>query len=413
MQREYRPRLIDDLVGRLLAELPALLIVGPRAVGKTTTAARHARTTVRLDREAEAVAFRADPDAALRGLEEPVLLDEWQVVPAVLGAVKRAVDADSRPGRYLMTGSVTAELDESLWPGTGRVVRLALGGMSMRELTGDLSAPAFLDRLALEGPGAFGPPGDPPDLRGYVEHALVGGFPEAALHLSRAARQLWVESYVDQLLVRDAARMGNGRDPRRLARYFRALALNTAGLADDKTLHDAAGISRSTGLAYDRLLRDLLVVDTLAAWSSNRLKRLVRAPKRLVVDPSLVAGALHLDANDVLRDGDMLGRLLETFVVAQLRAELALCATRPVLYHLRQEQGRHEVDIVAEFAGGRVVAMEVKADSAPGPHAARHLIWLRDALGERFLGGVVLHTGPRSYGLSERIHAAPIATLWG
>jgi predicted AAA+ superfamily ATPase len=134
---------------------------------------------------------------------------------------------------------------------------------------------------------------------------------------------------------------------------------------------------------------------------------------RFVVDPSLVASALHLDANDVLRDGDMLGRLLETFVVAQLRAELARCATRPILYHLRQEQGRHEVDIVAELAGGGVVAMEVKADSAPAPHAARHLIWLRDALGERFLGGVVLHTGPRSYGLSERIHAAPIATLWG
>src|SRR5439155_18378504 len=80
----YRPRLVDSVLERLMRELPALLLVGPRAAGKTTTAARHARTVIRLDREAEAAAFRADPDAALRDLEEPVLLDEWQVVPGVL-----------------------------------------------------------------------------------------------------------------------------------------------------------------------------------------------------------------------------------------------------------------------------------------------------------------------------------------
>lgn len=80
---DYRPRFVDNLLARALRDLPALLLVGPRAVGKTTTAARHAASVVRLDREAEAVAFRADPDAALRSMKEPVLLDEWQVVPAV------------------------------------------------------------------------------------------------------------------------------------------------------------------------------------------------------------------------------------------------------------------------------------------------------------------------------------------
>src|SRR6266508_6931241 len=116
----YTPRAVDPLIDRLLTELPALFIVGPRAAGKTTTAARYARTVVQLDREAEAVAFRADPDAALRGLPEPVLLDEWQVVPGVLGAVKRAVDEDPRPGRFLLTGSVRGDLDQEMCPGTGR-----------------------------------------------------------------------------------------------------------------------------------------------------------------------------------------------------------------------------------------------------------------------------------------------------
>src|SRR5437870_3409572 len=102
----YRPRLADALLDELLAAFPAVMLVGPRAVGKTTTAARRAATIVRLDRPAEAGVFRADPDAALRGLREPILLDEWQAVPEVLGALKRSVDSQSRPGRFLVTGSV-------------------------------------------------------------------------------------------------------------------------------------------------------------------------------------------------------------------------------------------------------------------------------------------------------------------
>ena len=104
----YRKRLVDPLVAEYLAELPAVSIVGPRASGKTTTAARHCRTVVHLDRPAESAAVSADPDTALEGLPEPILLDEWQEVPQVLGAVKRACDAEPRPGRFLLTGSVRA-----------------------------------------------------------------------------------------------------------------------------------------------------------------------------------------------------------------------------------------------------------------------------------------------------------------
>lgn len=405
----YLPRAVDRLIGRLFAELPALLIVGPRAAGKTTTAMRHAATVVRLDRPAEAAAFQADADAALRGMSEPVLLDEWQTVPEVLGAVKRAVDQDPRPGRFLLTGSVRADLDAPTWPGTGRLVRVPLFGMTVAEQLRRRSVP-LLDRLA-EGDRLATPP-DPPDLRGYIELAVRGGFPEAALRLSDAARPRWIESYIDQMLTRDAERIAGPRDPDRLRRYFEAYALNSAGVAHEKTLYDAAGINRRTALAYEQLLVNLSAVERVPPWTSNRLKRLARSPKRYLTDSALLAGALRMDAGAVLRDGDVLGRILDTFVAAQLRAEAAVAESRPRLFHLRQEEGRREVDIVAESAGGRIVAIEVKADAAPGPEAARHLRWLRDALGERFLAGVVLHTGPRVYGLDERILAAPICTLW-
>lgn len=407
----YRPRLVDDLIDTLLAELPAIFVTGPRATGKTTTAARRAATVVHLDHEAEAIAFRADPDAAMRGLPEPVLLDEWQLVPGVLGAVKRAVDADASPGRYLVTGSVRGDLDGDLWPGTGRLTRVPMFGMTVREQTGHGKADPFLDRVSV---GAeLVPASDTPDLRGYVELALRGGFPEPALRLGELSRRHWLESYVEHLLTRDAEQVDGGRDPVRLRRYLEAYALNTAGIVEERTLFEAAGINRKTAQAYERLLTNLLVVEALPAWTSNRLKRLVLMPKRHLIEPALAGAVLGLDATLVLRNGDLLGRLLDSFVVAQLRAELAVSAVRPRLSHVRQQEGRFEVDLLAELAGGRLVAMEIKADAAPGPDAARHLAGLRDRYDAEFVAGIVFHTGPRTYQLGDRLMAAPISALWG
>lgn len=407
---EYTPRMLDSLLWELLRELPAVMVTGPRAAGKTTTAARLAASVVRLDHPPEAALFRADPDAALAEYQEPVLLDEWQEVPQVLGAVKRAVDADFKPGRFLLTGSVRAEVDSTTWPGTGRVVRVPMYGMTVREREGRLGADMFVDLVA-SGRMPVLPP-ERPDVTDYVRIALRGGFPEP-LRLAERSRDRWLDGYVDQLLTRDAEGIEPGRDPARLRRYLEAYVSRTAGIVEDTTLLEAAGLDRRTGLAYERLLTNLFVVESVPAWTSNRLKRLARRPKRYLVEPALLAAVLQLDARAVFRDGDLLGRLLDTFVAAQLRAELASSSRRPRLYHLREEHGRQEIDLLAELGGERMIAIEVKADAAPDRQAARHLRWLRDRLGDRFVAGVVFHTGPVVFPLDERILAVPICALWG
>lgn len=411
----YRTRLVDPLLDELLTQLPALLVVGPRTVGKTTTLGLRAATTVRLDRDAEAAAFAADPDAALRGLPEPVLLDEWQNVPGVLGAVRRAVESDPRPGRFLVTGSVRAELEHQVWPGTGRLVRMAMYPMTVREQLGTSAAPTFFDRVLSED---LSVPAASLDLRDYVALALRSGFPTAALQLTGLPRRAWLESYVQDLLTHDVERLeepaSKGRDTRRLRRYFEAYALNSGGVTEHKSIFDAAQVNRGTAMAYEDLLSDLLVAEQVPAWATNRLKRLLRQPKRYLVDAALVATALRVDEQGVLGDGDLLGRVLDTFVAAQLRPEVALSPARPRLHHLRTEQGRHEVDLVAELAGERIIAIEVKAGSGPTLRdAGKHLLWLRDKLGDRFAAGVVLHTGPRLYQLDRKLIAAPISALWG
>ncbi len=385
------------------------MLVGPRAAGKTTTASRRAATTIRLDRPAEAGAFVADPDAALRGLPEPVLLDEWQQVPGVLGAVKRAVDADPRPGRFLITGSVRGDLTGETWPATGRMLRVALYTLTLREQAHGVGESAFLDRV-VDG-GSLTRPRLAPDLRGYVELALRSGFP-SLLDVPGAVREEWLESYVDQLITRDAAELRGIRDPSRLRRYVQAYALNSAGVVAEQTLLDASGLDRKTAGAYERLLVDLFVVEPMPAWTSNKLQRLVHLSKRYLVEPSLMGAILHADVDTVLRDVDLIGRLLDSFVASQLRAERQVSRSRPTLYHLRERQGRHEIDLLAEVRGGRVVACEVKAKAAPQTSDAAHLRWLRDRLGDRFVAGVLFHTGPSVFQIDDRITVVPMSTLW-
>ncbi len=416
----YKPRLADGALVETLSYSPAVLLNGPRACGKTTTAINHAEEVVRLDEPRSAAAFRADPDAALRERDEPVLLDEWQEVPEVLGAVKRSVDVDPRPGRFILTGSVRADVEQKMWPGTGRLVRLSMYPMTQLELTGPMAPdrPRFLDRALTGDPSAFDLPSRPsrPDLRGYLELAVEGGFPGVALAAVPVPAMQWIDSYLEQLLTLDSHMMDTARtrDPAKLRAYFYALAASSAGLPEQKTLSNAAAVKFETAKAYDTLLERLFVTEQIRAWSSNRLDRLIKTPKRYVCDPSLMVAALDASVETILEDSDLLGRVIDTFVVSQLRPEITLEPSRTSFFHLRTKGGREEVDLLIELPGQKVIAIEVKATSSPDRSEAKHLRWLRDRLGpKRFVVGIVFHTGPDSFVLENGIVALPICALWG
>jgi uncharacterized protein len=409
---EYLARLIDPLLDELMADHPAVLIAGPRACGKTTTGRRHSSGRLRLDRPAEAAAVRADPDALLAEGPFPLLVDEWQAVPDVLGAVKRSVDEGAQPGRFLLTGSSQADLTAEGFPATGRVVRVVMYGLAEREVEGQVARPPLLDQIVTGGWDGVPEAADPPDVRGYVARALRGSFPEAVLAGSDRARQRWLASYLDQIVSRDAEAIGAARDPVRLRRYLRALASSAGGTPTLKTLIDATGIDRRTATAYDGLLELLLLTEQVPAWTANRLHRLVHLPKRYLIDTAFLGPLLGIDSRAVLRDNDLLGRVLDNFVMSQLRIDCAVSEFSPQLFHIRDANGRREVDVLAELVDGRVIGIEVKATAAPGPEDARHLRWLRDVMGTRFTAGVVLHTGPRRFRLGEALYALPICAFW-
>src|SRR5215470_865684 len=408
----YVRRLVDTELAEILGSHPAVLVVGPRACGKTTTTRRHCRSMLRLDVPAQAAVARADPDAALQGLEEPILIDEWQLVPEILGAVKRAVDDDARPGRFVLTGSSQADLTASGWPATGRIVRLTMYPLVSRERHGDPTSPSLVDRILEDSADTFGDPDPGWNLHTYVDEALSSGWPEALRVPTERARDRWLTGYVDHLVTRDAPALGLVRDPSRMRRYLHVIAANTAGVPTHKVLYDAAGIDRATAVNYDNLLNNLMITQSVPAWAGNVMDRAVRLPKRYLIDPGLLGPLLKVDHRRVLRDNDLLGRLLDTLVAAQFRAECALSIVGADLFHLRDANGRHEIDLLIEARDGRIIAIEVKATAAPSPADARHLEWLSERLGSRLAAGLLVHTGPRVFQLTDHVIAVPVGSLW-
>ncbi|MDR2974579.1 MAG: DUF4143 domain-containing protein [Propionibacteriaceae bacterium] len=398
----------------LFEDLPAVSVIGPRACGKTTTARQIVPNVVHLDQEAVAQAFREDPDAALKAVGEPVLLDEWQFAPEVLGAVKRAVDLGGGAGRFMLTGSVSAQLSPQQWAGTGRVTELRMSPMTATESqdTGHKGHRLMVDRLATaDADDLTTVDRSSLDISDYVGVALRSGFPQV-VNVRERSREAWLRSYRDQVVSRDAQLAHRGIDSARFGQYLHAMALHSGAQVSAETLNRVADVSKETGAAYEQLLQRLYLLTLIPAWSSRRLQRLVKSPRRVLADAALMAAILGEDARGIVLDSELRGRVMETFVATQLLAELPFAQSRVTISHLRDGGGRHEVDFIVEYPRGRVVGVEVKASSTVSPHDARHLVWLRDRMGEQFIRGVVFYAGPFVRQLDDRVFALPMSALW-
>ncbi|WP_124846045.1 DUF4143 domain-containing protein [Arachnia propionica] len=384
------------------------MLTGPRGCGKTTTALRRASSTLRLDVPGQAAAFRGAPDEVLGGLDPPVLIDEWQSEPESLGAVKRAVDAGGGQGRFLITGSVRSRLSVDTWPGTGRITPIPMFCLTQGELEGRAGSVRVVERLFGPDEPTVGMLHDAPGLVDYAAMVTRGGFPEA-IRLSPGVRGRWYHGYVEHLVHRDVQELQAVRNPQVLARLLEAAAHNTAGTPAVQSLAEQVGADHRTVGSHLDLLEELRIIERLPAWGSNRLNRAVKSPKVFLTDTGMAAHLMGDDQQGLLLDASRLGRIIETFVLAQLRP---LLHPKVRALHFRDGNGRREVDLVLESTKGRIVGLEIKASNTATKQDARHLAWLRDQVGDQFVRGLVLHTGPMTFPLGDRLWAVPIASLW-
>lgn len=398
----YLPRLAEPALVAALGSAPVVVIDGPRAAGKTTTARRHVKSSVMLPRDG--AMLEADPAALLAGLEPPVLIDEWQLAGVgLLWAVKQIVDEDPTPGRFILTGSVEPATYGPTYPLTGRSVRVVLRPMTRAELAGRGTEATFLDRVTHGDEAGLAPSigCEPAFDWGWL---FESGFP-GARGLSDPG--LLLDAYASTV----AQRAGEeGRDATRLLRTMRVLATLEGQAVPEQRVWTAADINKATWKAYDDLLQRVHLAVPLLAFDSNRLKRLTTYPKRFFADVALSLTLADVDEALLRTNPRSGGGYLESFVAQQLRPQAD--AVGATLSHLRTGAGEREVDMLIERQG-RIVGVEVKHSVRPTASDAASLAWLRDQMPTRFAGGYVVHTGADTYPLGDRLWAVPVATVAG
>jgi hypothetical protein len=420
----YRRRSIDDELDELVGALPALTLEGPKGVGKTATAQRRAVTIVRLDEPAQREIAVADPGRVLAG-EGPVLLDEWQRVPALWDAVRRAVDDGVPTGPFLLTGSAAPDDDPQRHSGAGRIDVLRMRPMTLSERL-DLDTTVSLrtllngDQAEVDGSSELG-------LADYTAEILRSGFPGIRA-LSGRARRVRLDGYISRVIDRDFAdELGQRvRRPDTLRRWMTAYAAATSTVTSLEKIRDAATRNdatpaKTTALAYRDALTRLFILDPVDGWTptGNHLKRVTQGAKHHLADPALAAALLGITEDKLLRgegglaaiprDGTFLGALFESLVTLSIRvfAQAAEAEVR----HLRTRSGDREVDLIVQGRAGEIVGVEVKLAATVDDHDVAHLRWLRDELKGDLRAAVVITTGPHAYRRPDGIYVVPLALL--
>ena len=407
----YR-RFIEKRLLAALADTRVVLLNGARQTGKSTlaqlVAGQRGGRYLTLDDPATAGLARSDPSALVREAGHFMVIDEVQHAPELFPAIKRVVDADGRPGRFLLTGSANVfllpRLAESL---AGRMEILPLHPLSQGEL-GDNEV-NLVDALFDAAPWQSG--SQPLDRVGVCERVIAGGFPEAGARTPGERRDAWFRSYVASLLQRDVRDMAHIDGMTDMPRLLSLLAARSSALMNMSEVSRAAGIAHSTLRRYLALLEATFIFQPLPAWLNNIGKRFVKSPKIHLLDSGLAAHLRgHVDAPALAQSPD-LGPLLETFVVQEVRKLLGWSRHATTAYHFRTAIGQ-EVDLVLEAPGQRIAGIEVKASSNLNQGDFSGLRALAETAGDKFVGGVVLYLGEQRQPFADKLWALPISALW-
>ena len=394
-----------------LTDTRIVAIVGPRQSGKTTLARRIAdddgRAFVSLDDDQFRRFAREDPTGFVRDLPRAAI-DEIQRAPDLILALKKEVDERPVPGRYLITGSVDL-FKSSISPDSlaGRVATAELLPFSQAEIAG--AAPSrFLDRAFA---GDFPTVGNTGPTAGLVERVVSGGYAPALARPVPGRRQSWLRAYARALAERDVSDLAPVGKRDEMVRLIDHAAVSAGQLLNMSALGARLGVDGKTVDRWLVLLEHMFLLRRIPAWHSNRLKRLVRAPKLQFLDSGLLAALLRTDAADIARDRRKLGPLLECFVHGEIAKAIALSDGLTSVSHYRDKDGI-EVDLVLERSPGAVVGIEVKAGATVYPRDFKGLRRLREAVGDSFACGIVLHDGERIQQIAPGLFVMPVGMLW-
>ena len=364
--KEYKARIVDNMLKEKLEAKGAVVIEGPKWCGKTTTAMQVAGSILRMDeprnREANIQMAEIDPGQLLKG-DTPRLIDEWQIAPKLWDATRYEVDTRGKEGQFILTGSaVPVESEEITHSGTGRFTWLLMRPMSLYE-SGDSTGEVSLQNL-FERPDRIAGTNDF-DIDRLAFLICRGGWPYA-VGMKEKPSLLQAEDYYEAVIKSDINRAdGVSKNPERVKRLMRSFARNQGTqisntmLRDDIISNDTESLNEDTIASYINALKNIFVVEDMAAWNPNlRSKTSIRTSEtRYYVDPSIAVAALGIGPKDLTNDLNTMGLLFETLCVRDLRVYAE--SIGGTVLHYRDKSGL-ECDTVIHLKNGRYGLAEIK-----------------------------------------------------
>ncbi|MBR4424606.1 MAG: ATP-binding protein [Oscillospiraceae bacterium] len=368
----YISRHMEDRVLDLSKSWPAILLTGPRQVGKTTMLLELAkkenigRGYVTLDDLTERDMAKHDPALFLQLHQPPVLIDEVQYAPELFTYIKIHIDRNHRPGDFWMTGSqifrLMAGVQESL---AGRVALLHMPPMSQREIVGAACVPftTNLDRLLAERDRMR--PVTAPELftrlwRGSMPGIVSGEYPD---------RNIYYSSYLSTYVERDVRGLSGNVDALKFNRFVTAAAARCSQLLNYNALAEDADIDIQTSKAWINILETLGIIFLLHPYSNNVLKRTIKTPKVYFYDTGLVCYLTRWSSPEVAESGAMSGALLENYTMSEIMKSYQNAGLEPYLYFYRDRDAK-EIDAILE-GDGKLCPLEIKKTATPDKRLTR------------------------------------------
>ena len=385
--------------------------MGPRQSGKTTLARRFEKVDFpyfTLDDPVLKQVARDDPIGFLRG-NDRMIIDEIQRAPELILPIKKEVDQDSRPGRFLLTGSANwltlPSVTDSL---AGRMGIFTLLPLAQAELHNNPNS--FLDSIF----SGILPSQACRTVLGQelVELVLSGGYPEAIPRTNWRRRQAWHRDHLNLVLHRDVQDMARLERRMEIPQLIHILAVHSGQLVNYSALGGILGMNHVTTRKYIAVLENLFLICTLNAWYTNQIKRATKTRKLHFLDAGLHASLLNLTPDSFKGpDRTAFGPILESFILSELLKISHWSEGHYRFSHFRDKE-RREVDFVIENAHGQIVGIEVKASATVNSKDFAGLRLLEKSLGHKFLLGIVLYDNEYVASFGDKMIAAPISTLW-
>ncbi|MFT4185981.1 MAG: ATP-binding protein [Micrococcaceae bacterium] len=408
---EILPRKVTSLAKELLEEASIINLQGARQVGKSTIAkilCEKLNGIYRtLDDATTLENALGNPDSFVAQAKDKLLvIDEIQLAPELMGNLKIIADDISSKSKFLITGSVSLlGLEKAKDSLAGRVDDLQIFPFSECEIEkSDFKIFNLLE-------GDFKIKDSTTTREEYISKIVQGGYPVLVSRKTNYSRLSWAQSYIRKLSQHDAVLLKSNLDSELFTKIFSGIcALSTTEL--NKSRGNDFGLSRYQFEEYLKIFKRLFLLDELPCWSNNLLDRATKRAKIYVNDSGLMLLMNRVTPENIEgKNLNFLGPATETFVISEIRRQLANSFSGYNLYHYR-DYDKREIDLIVETPEGKIVAIEIKSKSLIKQSDLKNIKWLQQKLNDQFLHGIIFHTGTQMAESTPGIYSIPIDKLW-